>query len=214
MAVIAISCAYDENKDRAMLHLGYIKSVKQAGATPIMVYMDSPAYKLPKVDGLILSGGGDISPFLFSKKPTEHTGKVQFERDMFELSLMEQCMDLPILGICRGMQVLNTAYGGSLFDHIEGHDLNINERHEVAVYENSRLSPLIGSRIYSVNSMHHQSVDILGHGLQVAAQSEDGIIEAIEHSENPHLGVQWHPEKMGDMASRRLFDFFVKLCEK
>lgn len=213
MAVIAISCAYDDDKDRAMLHLGYIRSIAEAGATPIMVYMDSPHYTLPKVDGLILSGGGDISPFFFSRKPTENTGKIQFERDLFELSLLEQCMEMPVLGICRGMQVMAVAYGGTLFDHIEGHDLEITERHEVNVAKNSRLADVLGQSIYPVNSMHHQSVERAGYGMVVSAKSDDGIIEAIEHEEKPHFGVQWHPEKMGDAASKRLFEFFVNLCE-
>lgn len=214
MTVIAVSCAYDDDKDRAMLHMGYVRSLIKAGATPIMVYKDGADYELPKVDGLVLSGGGDISPIFFSKKPTEKTGKIQFERDMFEMSLMEQCIDLPIMGICRGMQVLNTAYGGTLYDDIPGHDLKFKERHDIAVYENSRIAPVIGSRIYPVNSMHHQSVNMPGYGLKVAAASEDGIIEAIEHPKRPHFGVQWHPEKMGDKASERLFDFFVKLCRR
>lgn len=214
MAVIAISCAYDENKDRAMLHMGYIRSIVKAGGIPVMVHFDGMGYTLPKVDGLILSGGGDISPLFFSRKPTEKTGEIQLERDIFELSLIEQCMELPILGICRGMQVLNTAYDGTLLDHIEGHELRLSERHDVVIDEKSRLYSMISRKIYPVNSMHHQSVDRVGVGLNISAVSEDGTIEAVEHPERPHFGVQWHPEKMGDKASALLFSHFVSLCKK
>jgi len=123
-------------------------------------------------------------------------------------------MDIPVLGICRGMQVLATAYGGRVCDHIDGHDLKKHERHDVAILENSRLSRVISRRIYEVNSLHHQAVTDVGYGMVVSALSEDGIIEAMEHEKKPHFGVQWHPEKLGDSSSKRLFDFFVNLCKR
>lgn len=213
MTTIAISCAYDDITDRAQLHMAYARCIAKAGATPILVYYDSPKYTLPPVDGLVLSGGGDISPFFFTQKPTKNTGKVQFERDLFELSLFEQCVDIPILGICRGMQMLCTAYGGDLFSHIEGHSLDINERHDVIMDMNTRVGTIIGDSIYSVNSLHHQAVKRPGEGMVIAARDENGIIEAVEHETKPHFGVQWHPEKLGDISSAKLFKFFVDVCK-
>lgn len=214
MTTIAISCAYDELTDRAQLHMNYARCIAKAGATPIFLYFDSPKFTVPKVDGLVLSGGGDISPFFFNQKPTRNTGKVQFERDMFEMSIIEQCIDLPILGICRGMQVLATAYGGNIHNHIEGHNLNIFDRHEVYLDPGSKLGSVIDESIYSVNSLHHQSVNNPGVGMKIVGVDETGIIEAIEHEERRHFGVQWHPEKLPNIGSTKLFEFFVNQCKE
>lgn len=213
MATIAISCAYDDLTERAQLHFNYIDCIAKAGATPILVYYDSPKFKLPPVDGIVLSGGGDISPFFFNTKPTKHTGKIQFERDLFEMSIMEQCMDIPVLGICRGMQVLATAYGGSLYNHIDGHNLESTGRHEVVLDINSRIGQVVGYPIYAVNSLHHQAVKNPGVGMKIVGVDENGLPEAMEHETRPHFGVQWHPEKLGDVASQKLFDYFVDLCK-
>lgn len=212
--VIGITCAYDEDTHRAMLHLGYVESVVRAGGIPVMLYYHGPDCPLPNLDGLILSGGGDITPMLFGQSPDRHLNNVQQERDLYELHLIEAYNGIPMLGICRGIQLINIAYGGDVRQHIDGHMLKIYDRHEVSILPKSRLAEMTGYQGACVNSLHHQCVGRPAPGFVVNAWAPGGVVEGIEHERKPVFGVQWHPEKMSGDLSDHLFAGLVTLCSK
>ena len=159
------------------------------------------------VDGILLSGGGDIDPLLFGEEPLRQNGEISPLRDSFELTLCRAALEsgLPLFGICRGMQVMNIAAGGTIYQDIPaqtGSTLKHSQQaprphgtHSVLPLENSLLAALWGKNRVAVNSFHHQAVAQLGEGFSAAAHSPDGIIEAVEREDAPFvLGVQWHPE--------------------
>lgn len=185
---------------------------------------------LERLDGLLLSGGGDVDPAHFGQRPSPRLGAVDRERDAWELALARGALaaGLPVLGICRGAQVLNVAAGGTLIQDIgevnpdalphaqEGPRWE--SSHAVRLAAGTRLDAVLASAaggpegVLRVNSFHHQAVDRVGAGFVVAAVAPDGVVEAIERPEHPFaVGVQWHPEEMWerDDAARRLFVAFV-----
>ena len=161
-----------------------------------------------RLDGLVVTGGVDVAPALYGQSPHPTVLGVSDERDGFELLLLREAIrrDLPLLGICRGMQVLNVALGGTLIQDIPSaigskvaHDDPARERdqlaHDVEVDDGSRLARLLGSGQLAVNSFHHQAVDRLGEGLVATAYAPDGIVEGVEIPSARHVvAVQWHPE--------------------
>ncbi|MFE7776153.1 gamma-glutamyl-gamma-aminobutyrate hydrolase family protein [Streptomyces sp. NPDC057445] len=190
----------------ALLPEGYPRLVQAAGGMAAMLPPDDPgraAGVVARLDGLVVAGGPDVEPVRYGAEPHPRTGPPARERDAWELALIEAALEsgTPLLGICRGMQLLNVALGGTLVQHLDGHVK------EVGVFGHHPVIPVPGSRYASlvpetspVPTYHHQSVDRLGTGLLVSAHhAEDGTVEAIEL---PHpswvLGVQWHPEMGGD----------------
>jgi len=173
----------------------------------------APAY-LDLIEGLVLSGGADLDPFTFGEEPHPDLGLVDPLRDGFEMALARGARErgLPILAICRGIQVLNVSFGGSLLQHIPsqvegsiGHVQRVVRReslgHRLTVVAGSRLSALAGREGVRANSFHHQAVGRLAAGFQVVARTSDGVIEAIEDPRQPYcLGVQWHPERCPNNA--------------
>jgi len=171
------------------------------------------------VDGLILAGGGDIAPAAYDGEPHETIYSVSEERDQFEFALVRAALvrpSTPLLCICRGMQVLNVACGGSLHAHVPerfgatvAHRLppRLRSQHAVRIAAESFLARLVGIGEPEVCSWHHQAIDRLGNGLRPVAWAEDGVIEAIEHTTHSWcIGVQWHPEmQLGDANQQRLF---------
>lgn len=207
----------------------YLTSVEQAGGAPRVLEVDeSAAQVVREIDGLLLTGGGDVDPSLYGEARHPTVQDAEPGRDAFELELVRRAMasDVPLLAICRGAQVLNVADGGTLVQDIPSAvstDLrhSVDERpdcvaHAITIEEGSRLSHVLGRDAHaicdcSVNSRHHQSIDRLGARLTVSARSVDGIVEAIE---NPAarfcIGVQWHPEnfwRTGEFAP--LFEAFI-----
>jgi putative glutamine amidotransferase len=179
---------------------------------------------LELIDGLILSGGGDVDPSTFSGGQHETVYSVNPQRDAFELELAKCVMgrpELPLLGICRGMQVLNIALGGDLDLHIpDVHGETVVHRlppreptyHPVRLESGSLLESIYQQNEFPVCSWHHQAVRRLGAGLRPIAYATDGLIEGVVHDEHPFvLGVQWHPEMQvaDDPLQRRLFEAFV-----
>ncbi len=171
---------------------------------------------------LLLPGGGDLAPILYGQTDRGSLPP-EPERDDLELRILRAFLsaEKPVLGICRGMQVLNVALGGNLLQDIPGHR-QIRERdsfHAVQALPNSFLIPLYGEHFF-VNSAHHQAVNVLGKGLQAAAVSSDSRIEAIAHERFPWFAVQWHPERMWTpcipaarpASGEALFRFFLSLC--
>lgn len=202
----------------------YVEAVLEAGGMPLLIPVALPASQaapiLDRVDALILSGGGDIHPQFFPGMPHPLVDGLDIERDALELTLARRAVEKgkPLLGICRGCQVLNVALGGTLYTHLPDqlensleHSLPGTQRrtlaHTVRIRRDSRLGNILGEQVLQVNSLHHQGVAKLGEGLQASAWAEDGLIEGIELEDRPFvIGVQWHPEWLTDQEPmRRLF---------
>lgn len=206
----------------------YLKSVELAGGRPrVLQFDEDPAAVISAIDGLLLTGGGDVDPALYGEQrhPTVHDA--ERGRDAFELAIAQEAMerDVPVLAICRGAQVLNVAAGGSLVQDIPSevgtelpHTVEQPDAvaHRVSVSKGSQLEQVLGaaadeSRLCGVNSRHHQSIGRVGGSLEVSARSEDGVVEAVERPDATFcLGVQWHPENFWRTGEfRPLFDSFV-----
>ncbi|HWQ69365.1 MAG TPA: gamma-glutamyl-gamma-aminobutyrate hydrolase family protein [Patescibacteria group bacterium] len=201
---------------------GYSHAVLEAGGLPLILpipYTEpvlSPvegptlteAY-LNAIDGLLLTGGADIHPSFYGQTVLEHCGEIDEERDRFEVQLVHaaRSRDLPLLGICRGLQVLNVALGGSLYQDLSyrketnpAHQSPREQRgepvHQVAIAEGSRLAGILGIRELRVTSTHHQIIRDLAPGLTVNAVAPDGVVEGVEGAGRFLLAVHWHPERM------------------
>jgi len=224
--VIGITAGFNHRRKKHLLSDYYVQAVENSGGIPVIlpsvdIEVVDRLYEM--VDGLIFSGGCDVDPHLFGETPQKGIGEITPKRDQFELCLAQKALKgtKPVLGICRGIQVLNIAAGGSLYQDISGvtvqeHDQKAPEWfpfHEVEILENSLLFKIIGRKKIKVNSFHHQAVKNLGQGLKKVGWTNDGIIEAVESiSEGKTiLGVQWHPECNWDRAkdSKALFEFLV-----
>ena len=193
----------------------YRRAVKAAGADPVDLPPGTKA--LPSVDGLLLPGGWDVDPALYGEKPDEKVGPIDRELDDMELRLFHQAREreLPVLGICRGQQVINVAMGGSLVQHLEDHDARAIGRshlaHTIDVDPSSELGRAAGEDRIRVNSLHHQAVKTLAPGLQQTARGEDGTVEGVESDDGLIVAVQCHPEELAaDLPwARHLFERFV-----
>jgi putative glutamine amidotransferase len=193
----------------------YRRAVEAAGAEA--VELPPGTASLPEVDGLLLPGGWDVDPSFYGEKPDEKVGPIDHELDETELRLFRQARDrkLPVLGICRGQQVINVAMGGSLLQHLEDHDVRAHGRshlaHAIEVDPDSELGRAAGEHQVRVNSLHHQAIGRLAPGLQQTARGEDGTVEGIESKDGLVVAVQCHPEELTtDLPwARRLFERFV-----
>jgi gamma-glutamyl-gamma-aminobutyrate hydrolase PuuD len=196
----------------AFTPLAYVRAVQHAGGRPLLVPPADDAIEetLEALDGIIFSGGGDLSPETYGADAHPETKGVNPERDHAELALLEAALarDMPVLAVCRGSQVFNVARGGDLVQHLPeevGHDRHrhaepVMADHEVTLKEDSKLGAILGDRA-PVKSSHHQGFGRLGEGLREAAWAEDGTIEALEDpSHRFALGVLWHPEEGEDFA--------------
>ena len=207
----------------------YADAVIQAGGVPLLAAHIEPelaATVLDGADGLLVSGGGDVDPRTYGAEHDGRSHDVDAAADRSELALLDEARRrrLPTLCICRGMQLLNVAHGGTLAQDIASPgtihppyssvpEEVVGGRHEIVVEEGTRLAEVFGPGPRTVNTIHHQAVDKLGEGLRVAAHAPDGTIEGLEpeDSEWPVWAVQWHPEKMFEQ-DRALFDRFVRAC--
>lgn len=211
----------------------YVQAIIQAGGIPVMLPCcedeDLMKAMADKVDGVLLSGGGDVDPAVYGQRATGHLGSVTPRRDTAELAIAKYIIEeteKPILGICRGIQVMNVAMGGTL--HIDlpdagklCHSLTMYPRqmvsHSVTVEADTRLAECYGSGEQKVNSFHHEAVDALAPGLVVTARSiPDDVVEAVElPGERFVVGVQWHPEELiAREEARNLFRSFVEAAKK
>ena len=192
---------------------------------------DDHASLVRRYDGLMLLGGDDIDPVLYGARASEHVYGAESDRDAFEIGMLHAAIaaNVPVLAICRGHQVLNVAFGGTLHQHITdrddvvGHGIPAQddgaELHEVDVDEGSRLGDALGATRAVCSSHHHQAVDKVGEGLRVVARAPDGIVEGLELADTAApwaVGVQWHPEETAehDPVQQRLFDRFVAEAAK
>jgi putative glutamine amidotransferase len=210
----------------------YIESILAAGGVPVIlpIGIDSDVSLIvEKIDGLVVTGGGDIDPFLFGEEPHPKLGMISPGRDSFEMAIINEMLkaNKPILAICRGIQILNIAVGGDMYQDIYSQikepllqhsqkALKSHLAHYVNITENSLLESIAGQRQIKVNTYHHQAVRNVPKPLVVSGVASDGVIEAIESTEHTFvLGVQWHPEPLavaGDSVGTKIFERFVKSC--
>ncbi len=207
----------------------YVERVVEAGGLPLLLPVASPdradAY-LSLVDGLLLIGGDDVDPALYGSGRPDLCQGVDRERDEFEIALARRAVEtgMPVFGICRGLQLLNVALGGTLVEDIPslveastGHRLGfLGPTHEVEIAAGSRLRDVLGAPRVAVNSAHHQSVKMPAPGLAVTARGDDGVVEGAEAPGRAFcLAVQWHPERMnGADSTRRLFGAFLQAARE
>ncbi|MFZ0088971.1 MAG: gamma-glutamyl-gamma-aminobutyrate hydrolase family protein [Solirubrobacteraceae bacterium] len=201
------------NQQVALLPSGYVSAINRAGGLALMVapdpqLVDDPDQLLSRIDGLILAGGNDVDPAAYGADPHPETRNTTPDRDAFEIALTVRAveLDMPVLGICRGMQILNIAFGGTLLQHLPDVLRHADHRrvagsfdgsdHDVRLVPDSLAAQAAGELVHSTKSHHHQGVDVIGEGLMVTGASAlDDLVEAIElPSHRFVLGVQWHPE--------------------
>lgn len=226
-----IICGIQDNKQ--YVTDAYIQSIKSAGGLPLIL----PLIKSKTIirdyvslcDGFLFCGGGDITPLLFGQEPDYGIGETDIGVDLFQIRMMKEIIDSekPVLAICRGMQILNVACGGTIFQDLErvdfvtiNHMQTSNSRrdisHKVMFTSKTRMHKLLGDFAFT-NSFHHQAIDRLGSGLIVSGTTGDDIIEAIEMPSHTFVvGVQWHPESMLDETSnmKHLFNALVHFSKK
>jgi putative glutamine amidotransferase len=210
----------------------YVTAVQRAGGIPMVIPVGieelALASLLSRLDGVLLSGGGDIDPTLFNGAPHPKVYGISPERDAMEITLVKTVlqMDKPLLAICRGIQVLNVALGGQLYTHIQDqaehalkHDWfpkfpRDKLAHTVSLKCESHLDQIYGADEIRVNSLHHQGISQVGEGLIATAFAPDGLVEGLEvNGASFALGVQWHPECLpDDPGSHNLFRTFIQAC--
>lgn len=233
--LIGLTPAHDLESGDVKARPTYMRALKAAGAIPVVMPLDASEEDLKQLsqdlDGFLFTGGPDVHPFLFGEETQAHCGNVSPARDQMEISLLPMIMELqkPILGICRGIQILNIALGGNIWQDIPSQvtrDFPLAHSqpfsydmpcHTVVLTEGSLLARISESSSIKVNSMHHQAVKDLAPGLIASAYSTDYLIEALEMPDYPFfIGVQWHPEYLWEKNKEafRLFQTFVKACKE
>lgn len=211
-----------DGRERVTLNTAYVRALEDAGliplAVPTMLAPRLAAAALEAVRGLVLTGGEDVAPDRYGARPHPSLGDVDAIRDAAEIALIEtaRVRRLPILAICRGIQILNVALGGTLYQDLDSErpgpvpHSGARSVHPVRVERGSLLARALGTERATVNSRHHQAIRDLAPGLKAVAWADDGVIEGAESSETGGpwtVGVQWHPE---DLTERALFDGFAR----
>lgn len=234
--VICITPSHNTDNDDLSLRPTYVRAVSAAGGLPIVITLESGPEDIGQLvnlcDGFLFSGGPDPHPFLFGEETQAHCGNVSVLRDRLELALLKKVMEArkPVLGICRGIQLINVALGGDIYQDIPSQTDSCFPvahkqpfcysvpSHHVAVANGSLLSSMAeGRREIEVNSMHHQACRKTAPGMTVSGCSPDGLTEALELPDYPFLlGVQWHPEYLWqtDQTAANIFRHFITACGK
>ena len=232
--IIGITIDNDNEKPQNYrLGIMNIGAVQRAGGIAVVlphVVENIDAY-LAMIDGVFFSGGSDVSPIMYNKNPGIKIGYVNIERDIFELELYKKCFErkIPMLGICRGSQLLNIASGGDIYQdintevensicHRQGSTVYKHEYfHKVSIKKGTKLYEIFKTETLYTNSYHHQSVKTLGPDFRAVAYTDDGVIEAIEYvGDNFIIGIQWHPEIMYNVheESMLIFKEFISKCNR
>ena len=218
--------------ERTYVNDDYVSSVVRAGAIPVILPLvdsfDDIKEVVEELDGLVLMGGHDVDPLWYNEEPSAKLGGTYPKRDKFDFALVKEAFEkkIPILGICRGHQVLNVAFGGSLYQDlsfIEGCNLSHVQKgsyseaiHSIDVKEGTKLSNLVGESM-RVNSFHHLAVKKVADGFVASAMSKDNVIEAIEYTGDQYaMGVQFHPEMMSKNSeqAQNIFNGLVEAAKK
>lgn len=229
LVIVGASTETIRNVPRVRANDAYLRAVEQAGGLPLLAppYPELVAALIARADGVVLVGGEDVDPARYGAARHPKTEAAAPERDAMELAMVQAARGacVPLLAICRGLQVLNVALGGTLVQDIPSerdgavaHDppgARDARSHDVRIAADSQLSRLLGTDSLTVNSLHHQAVDRLGRGLRAVAHADDGIVEAAEATDPKWwaVGVQWHPEELTATSGpwdRRLFEAFVE----
>lgn len=212
----------------------YVRAVSNAGGLPVLIPLGLPEETLDKLfqrlDGILFSGGGDVQPERYGSQPHPLVDDVDNDRDRVEIHLLQRTVQqgLPFIGICRGLQVINVALGGTLYEDIlEQRPDSLKHRfypdwprtylaHTIQLEKDSRLSQVLGASSVQVNSLHHQGIRELAAPLQAAAYAPDGLIEAFELAQYPFgMAVQWHPEWLQEHPPMQsLFREFVRAADE
>jgi putative glutamine amidotransferase len=232
--MIGITPWYDYEKNLTYIKKGYFEGILNAGGMPVLLPVTTDDAVLgefvQRVDGFVVSGGPDIDANLYGENNLLFNGEISPHRDHMEIFIVKSALkhDKPILGICRGIQIMNVAAGGSLYQdiysQIKGNEIvkHLQQAprwyptHEIFIVPGSKINGCFKKDRIKVNSFHHQSVKEVAKGFIVTSKAQDGIIESIEHSNHRFaVGVQWHPELMWqeDAAHLKLFEDFVKAAE-
>jgi putative glutamine amidotransferase len=233
--LIGITSGLTQNKSGSpvcQLGQAYASAIQIAGGIPIIIPLGIDEENLdeliPRLDGILFSGGADIDPNLFGGTPHPRVYGISPERDALEIALIRKALsaDKPLLAICRGIQVLNVALGGTLYTHIQDQrDQSLKHdwfpdfprdklAHSVRLTPGSKLHQIFGSEEIRVNSLHHQGLAELGQGLRATGFAPDDLVEGVEvEGASFAIGVQWHPECLpDDSGSQALFTAFVEAC--
>ncbi len=196
----------------------YARAVIAAGGLPVFLPVNAdPTGYADRLDGLLLSGGTDIEPERYGQPASPELYTREPDRDAFEMALLDGAADAgkPVLGICRGIQVLNVHGGGTLHQHVAPHACHDRPPnlivHRVDLAAGSLAASLYGPSV-EVNSLHHQTIDELADGYVTTGRSDDGAIEVIESRRRPWIGVQWHPELMDSRDRDPVFDWLVEVA--
>ncbi|MCD8373335.1 MAG: gamma-glutamyl-gamma-aminobutyrate hydrolase family protein [Clostridia bacterium] len=231
--IIAVTPLWDDEKQSIWMLPGYMDGIKEAGGIPVILPLDSPAGHILKVfemcDGLLLTGGHDVNPGLHGEKKRAACGETCPRRDKIEPILYAAAVkdEKPVLGICRGIQLINALYGGDLYQDLPTEfNSDINHRmsppygrtqHYVNIVKGSPLYDLLQTERIGVNSYHHQGLKNVAEELFVMATADDGLTEAVCLPDKKFvMAVQWHPEFnfKSDENSRKIFEAFVNACKK
>lgn len=211
----------NEEGAKCTLNMEYARAVEKSGGLPFVLPLTVNEKQLEgylaMADGLLLSGGGDVEPSFYGEERLPQCGEASKIRDEMEIALCKKAVEkgIPVLGICRGVQVMNIALGGTLYQHIENHarhDMPREPVHSAVIGNGTRLHTIFGVETVSVNSRHHQAVKDVAEGLIVSARAQDGTVEAVEMpGDSFFLGVQWHPEGMYDRYDdmKKIFAAFL-----
>lgn len=229
--IIAVSPLWDDKRSRLWIAPEYLQWIELAGAVPFLLPMaareDDLFLLLRRCDGILLTGGHDVDPSYYGAVRAEACGPACLHRDEMEFSILRYCMEhrKPVFGICRGLQVINVFFGGTLWQDLPSERPADTQHgmqppydravHKVQAIEGTGMGAILGRTVYSVNSLHHQAVRDLAPGLRCTALSEDGLVEAVEYPQLPFcMAVQWHPEYLRDTEdSQKLVAAFVAACQ-
>ena len=235
--IIGLTHSIQSDEKKLMMPLSYANSIQAAGGVPVLLPITRDAEVIAAyagmVDGVLFSGGEDVDPQFYGEDQLWACGDVLPFRDDFELMLLRELLEKhpekPILGVCRGEQVLNVALGGTLYQDLKSQlpGCLAHQQHQIAPYTSHRISIEAGSKLHeiygdttiAVNSFHHQAVKEIAACLRVTARSADGVIEGFEKPDHPYyIGVQWHPERLVEREENavqwQLFRSFVNACRK